>query len=649
MTSYSRFNPNSRTGRWGQSAGSKPQGPGSSSGKSLDMSDFPALGLGRPDPMSSSNLTTNNANRAELFNSIVTGNRTVTSTTTNVTPGINLDDFPALPGAGHATALNRHRETGSDPTVVASLTSSLNNLSVMPISPANQYDLLHRLTGNVDGGTAPHGDRGNFPPSAGVGLQQGVDSISFNSLKSGLLDATSELRSPLVGHGTSVAAAAAAAAASVTHAADLSPREPETNYVGSQDKDHFSTRGSDFESANQFGLLGLLDTLKTSNPDKSALAFGFDVSKFGLNLASRGLLYATFTTPWIDQSQANLAQIKPEFSLPACYQVRPRRLALERLDRFTDETLFYIFYTMPQDELQERAAQELYRRNWRYHIGMKLWLTKDTSATESSEGREFMKTPAGEEAFYYFFDPSTWQKVRKESVIRYDALEDRHATSTLDNNGGGASGRGLPGSAAAQSTNSSMADVNHGGMGGSGLFQGNGDPTGLSSHGSTTTSNAGNPLNDVLGGNPLSRQLLNTGGFNEGNPSDYLSQLQQQQQQQQVDSLSGTDLYDGQHLMLSQQQHSGGHPNLHNVGNPQSLHQLFQHFPQQQQGGLNPSVLSFAGSNGQQSMMSPGGSDPTNPNTSMASLLSNPGMTGSSLAHLMGGPGGSSSGGLNDL
>jgi hypothetical protein len=26
---------------------------------------------------------------------------------------------------------------------------------------------------------------------------------------------------------------------------------------------------------------------------------------------------------------------------------------------FSDETLFYIFYAMPQDELQDRAAQEL--------------------------------------------------------------------------------------------------------------------------------------------------------------------------------------------------------------------------------------------------------------------------------------------------
>ncbi|KAJ1958208.1 transcriptional regulator, partial [Dispira parvispora] len=397
--------------------------------------------------------------------------------------------------------------------------------------------------------------------------------------------------------------------------------EPGANYVGSQDKDQYSPRGNGVESANQFGLLGLLDTLKTSNPDKSALAFGFDVSKFGLNLASRGLLYATFTTPWIDQSQANLAQIKPEFSLPACYQVRPRRPALERLERFTDETLFYIFYTMPQDELQERAAQELYRRNWRYHIAMKLWLTKDTSVTESSEGREFIKTPVGEEALYYFFDPSTWQKVCKESVIRYDALEDRHATSTLNNSSGGTSGRGLPGSTA-QSTASSMADVNQGGVSGSGLFQGGSDHTGVSSHG-PTTSNAGNPLNDVLGGNPLSRQLLSTGGFNEGNPTDYLSQLQQQQQ---VDSLAGADVYDAQHLMLSQHQHSGGHPNVNSAGNPQSLHQLFQQFPQQQQSGLNPSALSFGGgSNGQQSMGTSGGSDPTNPNTSMAGLLSNPG------------------------
>ncbi|RKP40335.1 hypothetical protein BJ085DRAFT_18239, partial [Dimargaris cristalligena] len=192
---------------------------------------------------------------------------------------------------------------------------------------------------------------------------------------------------------------------------------------------------------NQYGLLGLLDTLKTSNPDKSALAFGYDVSKFGLNLSSPGLLYATFTTPWIDQSQANLSHIKPEFTLPACYQVRPRRPAVERMDHFLDETLFYIFYTMPRDELQETAALELYKRNWRYHKDLKLWLTKDPEANGGNGGTmpigsNSAKGGGGEHGVYIFFDPSTWQKVYKEFVLMYDVLEDRHAFL------GGAAGSG---------------------------------------------------------------------------------------------------------------------------------------------------------------------------------------------------------------
>jgi CCR4-NOT transcriptional regulation complex NOT5 subunit len=41
--------------------------------------------------------------------------------------------------------------------------------------------------------------------------------------------------------------------------------------------------------------------------------------------------------------------------------------------KFTIETLFYIFYYMARDSLQICAAEELYKRKWRYHTEYCVW------------------------------------------------------------------------------------------------------------------------------------------------------------------------------------------------------------------------------------------------------------------------------------
>ncbi len=46
------------------------------------------------------------------------------------------------------------------------------------------------------------------------------------------------------------------------------------------------------------------------------------------------------------------------------------------IDKFAVETLFYLFYGMPRDELQLRGAIELHKRDWRYHKELKLWFAR---------------------------------------------------------------------------------------------------------------------------------------------------------------------------------------------------------------------------------------------------------------------------------
>ena len=48
------------------------------------------------------------------------------------------------------------------------------------------------------------------------------------------------------------------------------------------------------------------------------------------------------------------------FVLPGCYTVTQTVSPFVKIPSFSEETLFYIFYAMPLDELQDRAAQELY-------------------------------------------------------------------------------------------------------------------------------------------------------------------------------------------------------------------------------------------------------------------------------------------------
>ncbi|KAJ1865098.1 transcriptional regulator [Coemansia sp. RSA 989] len=169
-----------------------------------------------------------------------------------------------------------------------------------------------------------------------------------------------------------------------------------------------ANRQQSIASADRFGMLGIL----------SANDYGFDVSKFGLSLPSSGALYPTFGSPWVDQSQT-YGLVEPDFKLPDCYTASNPAPAITKIPSLMDETLFYIFYTMPRSELQLAAAEELYRRQWRYHKELRLWLTKDPETQPTA------RTPRGEQGIFIFFDPGVWQKVKKEFLVLYEMLEDQ--------------------------------------------------------------------------------------------------------------------------------------------------------------------------------------------------------------------------------
>ncbi|KAI9442976.1 hypothetical protein H4582DRAFT_1921664 [Lactarius indigo] len=174
-------------------------------------------------------------------------------------------------------------------------------------------------------------------------------------------------------------------------------------------------------AADRWGLLGLLAMIKNADPDQALLSVGTDLGTMGLDMQQQGNLYSTFITPWADSSAAHT--VEPDFHLPGCYNVQPPAPGPGKAAAFSDETLFFMFYSSPRDTLQEVAAQELYNRNWRYHKELRIWLTKESGTAPSQ------KVPGGEQGTYTFWDPDNWAKERKEMVVLYADLEEKTLTT----------------------------------------------------------------------------------------------------------------------------------------------------------------------------------------------------------------------------
>ncbi|CAB4312973.1 unnamed protein product [Prunus armeniaca] len=160
-----------------------------------------------------------------------------------------------------------------------------------------------------------------------------------------------------------------------------------------------------------FGLLGLLSVIRMSDPDLTSLALGIDLTTLGLNLNSTENLHKTFGSPWSDEP----AKGDPEFSVPQCYYAKqPPALHQGYFSKFSVETLFYIFYSMPKDEAQLYAANELNNRGWFYHKEHRLWFIRVPNM------EPLVKTNTYERGSYHCFDPNTFETIRK-----YEALEKR--------------------------------------------------------------------------------------------------------------------------------------------------------------------------------------------------------------------------------
>ncbi|KAK8282113.1 hypothetical protein V6Z12_D08G003900 [Gossypium hirsutum] len=151
---------------------------------------------------------------------------------------------------------------------------------------------------------------------------------------------------------------------------------------------------------------------------KSMQATQSNPDPFGL-LGLQKNLHKTFRSPWSDEP----AKGDPEFTVPQCYYAKqPPALHQGYFSKFSVDALFYIFYSMPKDEAQLYAANELYNRGWFYHKEHRSWFIRVPNV------EPLVKTNTYERGSYHCFDPKSFETIRKDNfVVHYEMLEKRPA------------------------------------------------------------------------------------------------------------------------------------------------------------------------------------------------------------------------------
>ncbi|KAI9349261.1 hypothetical protein DFJ73DRAFT_833967 [Zopfochytrium polystomum] len=217
-------------------------------------------------------------------------------------------------------------------------------------------------------------------------------------------------------------------------------------------------------SGDRFGLLGLIDVIRMTDPDMNMLALGSDLTSLGLDLNSPDSLCPAFMSAF---SQTPTDGAEPHFSLPSCYRIPSANVppALSRISLLSEESLFYAFYSFCRDAVQEAVAQELFNRSWRYHKERQVWITKEviitgpdpsnpggppittgtttvapsvktamaatsSAANVGNSAAAFAGPPPGQiptvdRGTFIYFDPALWQRVKSVATISLDALEER--------------------------------------------------------------------------------------------------------------------------------------------------------------------------------------------------------------------------------
>eukprot|EP01068_Selenidium_serpulae_P007918 Selendium_serpulae@DN4840_c0_g1_i4.p1 len=154
----------------------------------------------------------------------------------------------------------------------------------------------------------------------------------------------------------------------------------------------------------RYGLKQLHKLTENKDPDVIMLSLGVDPLKFGIGenrSPGKEEAYHTFHSPW----DPEIRPPYPESMIPQYYYSKDRALARGHLQKFTQQTLLYMFYNIPRENVQWQAAVELTNRGWQYHQTFKKW---------------FLQDPETEQ--WTYFEPWTWSKRISKIEIDKSAL-----------------------------------------------------------------------------------------------------------------------------------------------------------------------------------------------------------------------------------
>ncbi|SCU65875.1 ccr4-not transcription complex subunit 2 [Trypanosoma equiperdum] len=130
-----------------------------------------------------------------------------------------------------------------------------------------------------------------------------------------------------------------------------------------------------------YGLLALPNLIQhpvnAEKSDSAAFLYltrGFELNSLGINVAQQRPLHPTLASIALERPEV---PVIPEYRIPECYkQARPRQPTFRMLQKYKNETLFYIFYSMPRDLLQTVAAKVLVSRGWCFHKARHQWMRR---------------------------------------------------------------------------------------------------------------------------------------------------------------------------------------------------------------------------------------------------------------------------------
>ena len=258
---------------------------------------------------------------------------------------------------------------------VGSLQFDSNSFPVLSSAvDSNRYNIHGGVT-NTNTDFSIHKE--DFPALSGVSSQQGKNDINVNMLNNSDVNMLNR------------------ASINIGGQLDLSS----SNTVGSHIRGfvqgtQIGTGQENINKETRYGLMGIVDVIKGADRDLNFLFVGTDLKTFGVNVDAQDLLYSTFHNPFAEPSSSD-----HQYTTPQSYLTPTPSLKNEHLVKFAIETVFYMFYSMPRDLMQAVAAQELYRRHWKYHAEMRIWL-KPRTTEELMSGHPNIH--------FWFFDVSDW-------------------------------------------------------------------------------------------------------------------------------------------------------------------------------------------------------------------------------------------------